>query len=113
MIKEIRIKKVIYEEIKNLHADDNSEIIHYVVDYENGNYEGYINIDIQSYVLNPPDEKIYEVYKEYINNGFFIYDMDYNSINNFKNEYDYLFKDDLIDDLYEIIDRMHEVINYE
>ena len=109
MTHETQIKKVIYEDIVNIHAYNNPEIIHYIVDYENGNYDYYIDIDIHFYAYNPLDDNMHKVYEEYIINGFFIYDINYNTMNNFIDTYGYLFTDDLIDDLYEIIDKMDEM----
>ena len=103
------IRKVIYEDIENLHADDNPEIIHYIVDYENGNYEYYIDIDIQFYAYNILDDEMHKVYEEYMRNGFFIYDR---NMDLFISKYSYIFNDTLIDDLYKIIyemDRMQRL----
>ena len=100
------IKKVKYEDIKNLHAENNPEIIHYIVDYENGNIEYYIAINIQSYAYNPLCNEMHKIYEEYMRNGFFIYDM---NMDLFIDTYAYLFNENLIDDLYEIIDKMDKM----
>ena len=100
----MNIKKVIYDDIENLHANDLESTIHYIVDYENGNFEFFLDVDHEDYINSDDFDALVEVIENYFWNGFFIADPVYDNIEMFKNECYHLFEDDLINELYDAYD---------
>ena len=96
----MNIKKVIYDDIKNLHADELELTTHYIVDYENGNFEFFLDIGYKDYINDDDYYAFVETIENYFWNGFFVADPVYDNIEMFKNECYHLFEDDLFDELY-------------
>ena len=103
------IKKITYEDIEDINANTHENIIHYIVDYENGNEEYYLDIPLWDYyILDDENEQEFEKCQQgWCDRGFFVYDD--KSIKLFVERHKYMFEDELIDDIFSAAEKCKEV----
>lgn len=105
------INNITFEKIRKLKNNYYGGRNHFVVYYDSGHYEYFIDLDIQKYQIENDKEEFYKVYNEFIFNGFFVASDVYDAVAVLKNKYYNMFYEHLFTDLYDLVNKVKKFKN--